>query len=243
MNTFVDLIIIVIASVDELYNKIIDIYWKPLIKYIELNKIDIKIIFVYNKYHENINLDEKYILCFDDEDIIVPGNLKKTIKAFTEIKKKYIYNYILRTNISSFLIIDKLLKFKESLTPNKLYSGFLGKYNYDGSDLYFVSGTGIWFSPDMIDIIINNKDEFNYDLIDDVSFGLYFKSYHKEHFDRFDIIDDIQINYINEILHYIYFSNHYHIRIKHSSDRINKDLLYFKRLTDIFYNSNSNMIE
>lgn len=241
MDTFIDLIILVIASVDELYNKIIDVYWKPLIKYIELNKIDIKIIFVYNKYSEFINLEEKYILCFDDEDVIVPGNLKKTIKAFTEINKKYRYNYILRTNISTFFIVDKLLKFKKNLTPDKLYSGFLGQYNYNGSDFQFVSGTGIWFSPDMIDIIINKENEFNYDIIDDVSFGLFFKSYKKEHFERYDIIYDQQINYINEILNYIYNSNHFYVRIKHNSDRINKDLLYFKILTDIFYNNVNNI--
>jgi hypothetical protein len=93
----------------------------------------------------------------------------------------------------------------------------------------------------MIDIIINKKDEFNYDLIDDVSFGLFFKSYNKEHFNRFDIIYDEQIKYINNICNYIYNSNHFHVRIKHSSDRINKDLLYFKILTHIFYSNTNNI--
>ena len=65
METFVDLIILVIASENELYNEIINIYWKHLINYIEKNKIDIKVIFVYNKYPDNINIDKNNILCFN----------------------------------------------------------------------------------------------------------------------------------------------------------------------------------
>ena len=85
METFVDLIILVIASDEEIYNNIINTYWKYLIKHIEKNKIDIKVIFVYNKYPENINIHKNNILCFNDQETLIPGILKKTVNAFFEI--------------------------------------------------------------------------------------------------------------------------------------------------------------
>lgn len=233
MVTNVDLIILVIASDNEIYNNIINIYWKYLINYIEKNKIDIKVIFVYNKYPENINIQKNNILCFNSEESYIPGILKKTINAFIEIQKKYKYNYVLRTNISSFFIIDNLLKIKKKLKPINLYSGFLGDYG----DFQFVSGAGIWLSSDIIDIIINNNNNLNYTLPDDIAIALLLKSYHKKNLERFDIIYSNQFENkdIENVFQNIIKSKHYHIRIKHDCDRINKDIYYFKLFTNILY--------
>lgn len=233
METFVDLIILVIASDNEIYNNIINIYWKHLINYIEKNKIDIKIIFVYNKYPKNINIQQNNILCFNNEESYIPGILKKTINAFIEIQKKYKYNYVLRTNISSFFIIDNLLKIKKKLNTINLYSGFLGDYG----DFQFVSGAGIWLSSDIIDIIINNKNNLNYNLPDDIAIALLLKSFHKKNLKRFDIIypNQFENKDIMNVFQNIIKSKQYHIRIKHDSDRINKDIYYFKLFTNILY--------
>lgn len=40
----------------------------------------------------------------------------------------------------------------------------------------YCSGTNIIFSYDVISHMINNKDKINYDVIDDISFGLYIKN-------------------------------------------------------------------
>lgn len=57
------------------------------------------------------------------------------------------YDYIFRTNSSSYINKEKLLKRAETLPKEKCYAGWsLGEKEA-------VSGAGIWLSPDMVDIL------------------------------------------------------------------------------------------
>ena len=73
---------------------------------------------------------------------IKPGILIKTKYALDYINSKYNYDYVIRTNLSSFWDLNNLLKFKNYLPRQKLCCGHL-PFNT------FISGTGIIMSNDV----------------------------------------------------------------------------------------------
>jgi len=76
------------------------------------------------------------------EESIRPGILIKTKKALEYINNKYSYDYVIRTNLSSFWDLNNLLKFKNFLPRQNLCCGHL-PFNS------FISGTGIIMSSDV----------------------------------------------------------------------------------------------
>jgi hypothetical protein len=109
-NKDYDLIILVIASNGDIYNKLIEVYWSRLIKYIKQNNYKIKIFLVWgnNNIVENLPIEDDDVIKTDSAENLIPGILIKTIKAFEIVNEKYEYKHILRTNLSSFLILEKL---------------------------------------------------------------------------------------------------------------------------------------
>ena len=80
---------------------------------------------------------------------VVAAQLKaRRIKAFEKINLSYDYNYIFRTNLSSFIRIDLLLEKTKHI--NDIY-GFIGNYN----GINFISGAGMLLTKKNILIIEN----------------------------------------------------------------------------------------
>lgn len=79
---------------------------------------------------------------------------EKTIKAIDYINKKYNYDYLIRTNISSFWNIDNMFTLSNQLPKMGCLSGF---YIFDS----FISGTGIIMSKDVCNILIREQIEYN----------------------------------------------------------------------------------
>ena len=93
-------------------------------------------------------------------ETIKPGILIKTKLALYYINNKYNYDYIIRTNLSSFWNLNNLLKFKNYLPRQKMCCGHL-PFNT------FISGTGIIMSNDVskkIASLINTIANYNDDL-------------------------------------------------------------------------------
>ena len=93
-------------------------------------------------------------------ETIKPGILIKTKLALYYINNKYNYDYIIRTNLSSFWNLNNLLKFKNYLPRQKMCCGHL-PFNT------FISGTGIIMSYDVskkIASLINTTASYNDDL-------------------------------------------------------------------------------
>jgi len=90
----------------------------------------------------------------------------KTIRAFEKIRDLD-YDYIFRTNSGSY--IDKFLLQKYLLDKprEKFYSGIVG--NHRG--IAFASGSGYFLSKDLVDLVLQNKNDWNHGYIDDVSLG------------------------------------------------------------------------
>ena len=97
-------------------------------------------------------------------------------------------DFILRTNISTIVNIPKLLDFFQELPKENVYTGgsLLNlnwlDYNSGIRDSTFfgteyAQGTCIILSKDVAQHITNNKANVRYDVVDDVSFGVYMKNF------------------------------------------------------------------
>jgi hypothetical protein len=111
--------------------------------------------FLYLEYrHQEIEMVEEddYLYLNGDESFIT-GIYNKSIKAIEYINQKYNYDFILRTNLSSFLNLDNILTYLDTVPT----LGFAGGYMPQG----FMSGTGIFMSRDVGNILVSDQDNSN----------------------------------------------------------------------------------
>lgn len=91
-------------------------------------------------------------LYLQTENNLNPGIIKKTVMALEALSSRIgtEFNFVLRTNLSSFYIFDRLLEYLKRLPVTNCYSGsILGPYS--------ISGCGFIISPDVAQIMIENK--------------------------------------------------------------------------------------
>ena len=149
----------------------------------------------------------------EKNDIFLPYNegLKqvgyKTIGAFEHIYKNYDFDYIYRTNLSSYLNTKLLSKVIEETSPE--YFGFIGRHN----NIVFCSGSGYAISKNLTKKILQFKEQWNHNYIDDVSLGELLSNHgHTPTLARrFDIVQKINETQIDP--------SHYHYRIKIQGNR------------------------
>ena len=135
-----------------------------LIKYD--NNIDEEIKFVKNENLLLIKGEEKY----ECESIF-----NKTIKALKFCYENYKFNYILRTNASTFWVYKNLLNFLKLGNKRKyIYGWKLYHLNNTREKEYFISGTGIIIPYKLVPILFNHN-EFKC-VMDDVEISQYFIS-------------------------------------------------------------------
>ncbi len=234
---------LVIASRGKRYDNMINNYWCKLIKYIKATKITtIKIILIFgnNVKTSDLNLEDDDKLISNTPENYIPGILNKTIDAFTIINNSYNYKHILRTNLSSFFILDNLIKTSNSLQDTNVYSGVNGVCCK--AKIPFVTGAGIWLSRDNVQYIIDNKSSLDTKLIDDVAIGKLLINHKKGKLRRYDIVNNgvtihnngIEIQDKTRLLNDIIKDNHYHIRLK---SNVNEciDNNYMNKFTEIMY--------
>lgn len=163
----------------------------------------------------------------------MPGILIKTIESFNIINNLYDYKHIIRTNLSSFFIVENILKISENLNDNNIYAGVNGIQ--PAQNIPFVSGSGFWLSRDIVNIILNNKNKLNINLVDDVSIGniLNNNNINKYILDRYNLVNGIEISDKKNLIEDIIKKEHYHIRI--NSNNKNLDIKYMKAFTELLY--------
>ena len=154
-----------------------------------------------------------------------------------EEKKLNQYDYVIRTNLSSFWIFDRLNQYLRTQPRNGFLHAviprLLPKYGKG-----FPSGAGFILSTDLAQLLINKQQDLNYaDCNDDVEIGIFFIKNNVEIIPakRYDFVNnslkkiDKRINHIPK--------NIYHIRIK-NKDRIKYDKIIIKKLLKHFYHMN-----
>ena len=91
----------------------------------------------------------------------------KTLAAFEYVLSQYQFDFLYRTNISSYIDLDGLFEFAISLPQDDVYAGPLAKHN--GID--FASGSGYFLSRSLLARILDSSDTWNHLEIDDVALG------------------------------------------------------------------------
>jgi hypothetical protein len=195
---------------------------------------------IYTKFFETQNeswnsievegVDTLFLVGNNDEDKI-DGNLiktnveeslyhcgYKTIKAF-ELLKDYEYDYIFRTNSSSYVDKQMLKDYLQDKPRTNFYSGIIG--NHYG--IHFASGSGFIVSKNVVDLVLFKKEYWEHRFIDDVALGFLLRGLGVNPVlsPRFDVVT------VNENTP----MNHYHYRIKTSNRE--KDCQYMKSIFEL----------
>ena len=228
-----DIIILVIASRGEIYDQFINECWIPMIKYAKrYSNIKIFLIFGNDSKIDDLTEIKDNILVFNHAETM-PNILEKTLDAFDLCLNKYNFDFMLRTNLSSFIMLDKLIAITNYIPKNNFVGGSIG--NHGG--IKFVGGAAILFSRDVIQNLIDNRKSIINDVIDDVDMGKYMQNKYEYTFiDKVDLyffkipLIDVHLNHvINEIKK----SKLYQVRLKNPNRNV--DVQIIKALTQIFY--------
>jgi hypothetical protein len=230
-----NIIILVIASRGDIYDKFIFEYWIPMIKYANKNYNNIKIFLLFGNGSKINDLEEikNNIMVAEKYNETYKNILEKTLDAFDFCVNNYNFNYIFRTNLSSFIVLDKFIEMIEKLNKTDYAGGVNGVHK----NIKFISGAGMLFSKDVIEnMVINRQQIFNL-MIDDVDIGRYLQNKYKyEHLNRYDI--DTHNNLLSDRNLQIHLNNiinndHYHIRLRNPNREI--DIQVVKFLTNHYY--------
>jgi hypothetical protein len=134
-----------------------------------------------NASQETVIKIEGNTLFAQTEDNMKPGIYKKSIIALQEIALDD-YDYILRTNLSSFFSFESLLTKIKTLPKTNCYAGvhlYLPQENLPHlGEIHFVSGAGILLSKDLAKLIAEKAKDFTHleqELPDDVLMGYFFQ--------------------------------------------------------------------
>lgn len=92
----------------------------------------------------------------------------KTLKALEFILDNYEFDYLFRTNTSSYVDVKVLLTHIKSLPKLSVYSGLIGKVF--GSQ-EFASGAGILLSRDVVERVCVDGEQWDHGLVDDIALG------------------------------------------------------------------------
>ena len=132
--------------------------------------------------------DKNYMLYINGIETFVPGILDKTIKALDVIhnKLKLEYDFIFRTNISTFIHFENTFSYLKNFADPKKEMFYIGPLlrlqwldracgifdkRYWGTA--YCAGTCIMMSYALVENIIINREKIHYNIIDDVSIGHY----------------------------------------------------------------------
>jgi len=175
-------VILIIASISESYNLFVEC-WK---EYMNLFP-EVKCYFLYSD--PTIEADMMVydnILVYKAEESFVPGIFQKTVSAMNFCQKYFNYEYIVRTNLSTFIHIPRLLNYLSD-KPKENYVG--GHYNQlpaannqvlkqtlvntylkkiINEKFIYMHGTGMIFSSDVVEKFLNEL-KVKYDDIQAVS--------------------------------------------------------------------------
>lgn len=122
-------------------------------KYMHNEKEDILSLFI---QLDPMLKDEEYILDLENRTLkvqghhsIIPGAIMLTLKPMNVLKKHFTFDYIIKVTTSTFWVLPKLKNMLLNLPRNNIFKGSL----YFGP---FVSGSGMIFSKDVVDILIES---------------------------------------------------------------------------------------
>ena len=201
-------------------------------KYYNLYGDRIKFFFIENRHMNSGQvIEENDYLYINGTESFIPGIYQKSIKAIEYINNTYSYDYVIRTNLSTFWHMENLFKFLDNKPKEKFAAG----YAFQG----FISGTGIIMSHDVGNIVASNINS-SY-VGDDVVISRTIESQGIKLYDITEYKWGFLIPYVEPLpsnCKYLNinddFSDILNFRIKNGGDR-STDIYYFNILLDKLY--------
>jgi hypothetical protein len=126
------------------------------------NNKQVSILYYYGGVNENKLVEDKLFLSSPEGWANIG---RKTICAFDYILQNFEFDYIFRTNTSSYVDINLFLEKIKNKSKNNIYEG--EKIFYNGIE--YASGCGYLISKDVSRLIVKNKDQWDHNLPDDVA--------------------------------------------------------------------------
>jgi len=91
----------------------------------------------------------------------------KTIESLKLINNNFDYDFLFRTNSSSYVDKEMLSDFLYDKPKKNYYAG----HSAHDQGVHYVSGSGIILSKDLVDILVENQNKIDGGLMDDASFA------------------------------------------------------------------------
>ena len=120
--------------------------------------------FFYGNSIENKIVDNKIYVKVEED--LWKCNLK-TIESIKLINSIFDYEYLFRTNSSSYIDKNTLNNFLSDKPIKNYYAGHSAR----DQGVHYVSGSGIILSKDLVEIILENQNTIDLNLMDDASFA------------------------------------------------------------------------
>jgi hypothetical protein len=177
-----------------------------------VNHPDIQILYLHAQPNVISHIDNDELIVNGEEGLYNIGY--KTIKAFEYCLNNLEFDYIYRTNLSSYVDQVGLYKYANTCPLDDVYNGVIGNYN----DISFASGSGYLISKNLVKYTVTNKNEWNHiDFIDDVSLAKVLKSNNisPTYVNRIDILDDNALTSFDTST----IQDCFHFRCKSETDR------------------------
>ena len=100
---------------------------------------------------------------------------KKTLSAFDWVDKNLEYDFIFRTNTSSYVEVNNLVKYVENIPQNMdyTYKGVVQEREYENvsKNYKFVSGAGILLDKNTVKAILHSQNLWDHSEWDDIALG------------------------------------------------------------------------
>lgn len=237
-------IMIVIATNDKEYFRTCRKVWKC---YKDSDK-DIKVFFAYGKTDVPLEDRDASDLVFDDlaESIAI----EKTLRALKYINERYDYDYIVRTNLSTFWDFKHVAGMLERCPKERCYAG-----GHDLSPFRFMidhergfvltkplySGVCIILTPDTVKLMLDNEDKLSTTIADDLALGLLFAEADLNrhtvrpirHIENCNLLETNIVKEIRECMD----KNTIYYRVKNVENREWTDFMIYKNLLAMVYKS------
>lgn len=114
------------------------------------------------------------ILYLPGEETYIPGILDKTIKAFEFVKDKS-FDYLIRSNVSTIINFNNLssiiTQYPITVGGGMVYKHTWGGKNHERYNTIYPHGTSMILSKPMLMELLDEKDQINYNIIDDLEIG------------------------------------------------------------------------
>jgi len=152
------------------YDEFVRVYWSRFIRYLKDHTHRVKVFLVYGSDDvSDLPLREEDVLRHEDaREGLGEGITQKTMWALGHVLKQFEFRHVVRTNLSSFFVLEHLINTSRTLDATGTYAGVDTR---DACNHAYIAGSSIWMSADVANTLVL-RCALNADGPDDVSIGV-----------------------------------------------------------------------